>query len=642
MSEGLAGHELDFYEYVNNSRWLYPQGSTEGTDYSGLNEGLPYWFNGFVPLAYLLDDSRLKGQVHSVAERVLSLQTEDGWIGPENTTERNFWARTPFFLGLTQLAEANASWTPPVLKALSQFFTLANTMLHNNGSGLSDCADGVDCTWGQARIHDMIITVQWMLDNHASSLDTTLWDNMKLFHQYTTIRWEEWYTATTYPEVVEDPTPANVNFSYLHGVNVGQGLKAPAVFWRFLGTDGLLTAGRNAVDWTMKYHGAPSGTILADEIQRDLAPFMGSELCTAVETAYSLSYMAHVFGTSSWADQAELITFNALPVMLTDDMWAHQYMDQPNQPWANNNTQDFDVHAKEHVFTTADSGVATTYGWEPQYPCCSVNHPQGYPKFVTQSWGRLGADGIVHLLLSPSTLTTDVSGHPTTIECVTEYPFSDQLRYKVQAQTPFELYIRIPSSAQASSSSFSIDQGANHSLDLDDNGLHKVQVPSGQTVIDIRLDIPIRTAPRSNNTISVYRGNLLYALEVPSSITSSLPHESGDPTGPGLSNYTSQFPQLRDYYYTNSSTWNIAIDPDTIQYHSVDSSGLSSPVWSQADKLSYLTVQGCEIGWDLYLDATPNWAPEDRTCRSAAKEYRLLPYGATKLHMSELPIVKLD
>ena len=50
-ANGLAGYLFDFYCSMKSSIWL--GGIYE---YSQLNEAVPYWYNGLVPLAYILND----------------------------------------------------------------------------------------------------------------------------------------------------------------------------------------------------------------------------------------------------------------------------------------------------------------------------------------------------------------------------------------------------------------------------------------------------------------------------------------------------------------------------------------------------------------------------------------------------------
>ena len=226
MASGLAGHELRFLPYVNNSRWL---GGTQ--DYSALNEALPYWFNGLVPLAYAVDadhPSELRAQVRDVATEVLARQQEDGWIGPEVKLEdRNLWGRVPFLLGLTQLAEAEPGlWRVTVVRALVKYLRLVDSMLKDGGKGFTQCGwHPNDCSWGQVRVHDFIVVIQWLLERGevAGRDGEMLWGIMEMVYAMSAYKWENWYTDERYQQVVADATPGNPDFAFLHGVNVGQG-----------------------------------------------------------------------------------------------------------------------------------------------------------------------------------------------------------------------------------------------------------------------------------------------------------------------------------------------------------------------------------------------------------------------------------
>lgn len=96
-ADGLGGHLYKFYRYVERSTWLGGE-----WEYSELNEAAPYWFNYIVPLAWVLDDDRLKAQAKEFLDYTLDNQQDDGWLGPETTRQtRGIWARSLLFFGLT-------------------------------------------------------------------------------------------------------------------------------------------------------------------------------------------------------------------------------------------------------------------------------------------------------------------------------------------------------------------------------------------------------------------------------------------------------------------------------------------------------------------------------------------------------------
>ncbi|EEQ89916.1 uncharacterized protein BDCG_05036 [Blastomyces dermatitidis ER-3] len=636
MANGLAGHEFEFYQIVRDNPWL---GGTR--EYSNLNEAMPYWFNGLVPLAYQTQDKRLLEQVRKAADYILTNQQPDGWLGPETTVpRRNFWARYPIFLGFAQMVEAQAG-TPEaerILNAMHKFVQLMHSMLSNNLQGLVwHEGDDFNEQWGRSRAADMILALQWLYETDPRENAGKLFECMEFFRKGGH-DWSWWFSEENYIKVDLDTMPRKETdrlYHFVHGVNAGQGLKAGAVIRRFTHDDALLESARRGVNWTFLYHGGPSGGIIADERLVGLSPVRGTELCSVVESMYSLSYLYQSIGDRDFADRCELAAFNALPVMVTPDWWAHQYIAQINQPVSHevNPTPWFNVGSR-----------AQTFGLQPNYPCCTVNHHQGYPKFVSGMFVRNGEVGIAHALLGPAEVQTRTrSGTKANIRCETNYPFENVLYYRVDAGGQFTFSFRVPLWANNVESSVSID-GAPGSL-LQPNpatGMHHVDLTPGKHVVIVSFATAVRVEPRANDTVAIYHGALLYSLPIDAQITSVKTNYPGAPNN------------AQEYTMKPTSKWGLAIDPSTVRFNGLapasdapnNVSRLPNPLWAEKETPTSISAMVCEIKWELTEPKERGYAPEpplvgQRECIGRPFEINLVPYGGARLHMAELPTVKL-
>ena len=427
-------------------------------------------------------------------------------------------------------------------------------------------------------------------------------------------------------------------FPYFHGVNAAQGLKQLAAFRRYTHNDSLVDATRYGVNATFQYHGNSMGSVIGDEREDGLAPYYGAELCTAVETMYSMSYLYQAFGENYYADRAELAAFNVLPSMLTPDWWARQYMIEANQPWA--------LNTSEMIYWN-DNTWSSSFGLEPDYPCCTVNHPQGYPKFVSAMFTCTPNGGLAHVLLSPGSVSTTIGSNDVTINCDTLYPFDGVLSYDITASSGFDFYVRVPTWADLGSSSISVGSDSSTPLSPDPtSGLHKISLPAGRSSITYTLGTSIIQEARSNDTIAVHYGALLYALDISSTNTSTPPKYYNPMDQYYPDGYAPT--QSRDYQLFNASAWNVAIDPSTLVFQSSlsgTSSGgsLPDPIFAPGAPPTSISAQGCEIEWGLYKNSVPDIVPAlaDRKCLGDVYNVTLRPIGGQKVHMSELPTIDL-
>ena len=88
QADGLSGHLPFFWPDVMNSSWV--GGKADGY----LHQSTPYWLNGFVPLAYQLDNKTLIATVEKYVDYILSHQGDDGWLGPDDVHDGNqYWSK---------------------------------------------------------------------------------------------------------------------------------------------------------------------------------------------------------------------------------------------------------------------------------------------------------------------------------------------------------------------------------------------------------------------------------------------------------------------------------------------------------------------------------------------------------------------
>ena len=112
QANGLSGHLDETWADVGpNSGWLGGTGESW--------ERGPYFLDGLLPLAYLLDDSRLKAKAQRYVDWTLSHQAPDGMIGP--AANNDWWPRMVMLKVLTQYHEAtNDARVIPVMDRILQ------------------------------------------------------------------------------------------------------------------------------------------------------------------------------------------------------------------------------------------------------------------------------------------------------------------------------------------------------------------------------------------------------------------------------------------------------------------------------------------------------------------------------------------
>jgi DUF1680 family protein len=189
------------------------------------------------------------------------------------------------------------------------------------------------------------------------------------------------------------------------------------------------------------------------------------------------------------------------------DMWSHQYLQQMNQIWVQN--------MGNNPFAT-DGGYSNVMGLQPNYPCCTVNHPQGFPKFISNAFVTTHAGAaLVQVYLAPVSVRTTLAGsNGVNVTVATNYPFADTLHVTTSAQKAYTHYVRVPEWAKrAGQATIALNGAAAKALKPNADSLFAVAVPAGQYTFDLSFPATIDVVPGAVG-VSVSRGPLLFASDI--------------------------------------------------------------------------------------------------------------------------------
>ncbi len=605
QARGLTGRLDEFWPDVGpTSGWL-------GGDGESWERG-PYYLDGLVPLAYLLDDKALLAKAHRYIEWTLTHQAPSGWIGPPSNSD--WWPNMVMLKVLTQYQEATGD--PRVVPLLTRYFEH-----HAEQAAARPLHDWAVYRWG-----DELATLVWLFNRTA---DPRLLELARTLEAQGT----DWRRHFDDFEFTDKTSGKLLGFGgseklpdrgmRAHGVNVAMALKTSALWSLLSGEPADRDAAARALDVLDRHHGQPNGMYSADEHHAGRDPSQGTELCAVVEALYSLQHVVAVNGSTAIADRIERIAYNAMPATMSADMWSHQYDQQANQVMCS-------LARRRWVTNGPESNL---FGLEPNFGCCTANMHQGWPKLVSSLWMATPDNGLAAVVFGPSTVRARVGVAATvTIRETTDYPFKGSVTFTVNPNVDrvrFPLHVRVPGWAEGAT--VQVNDGMPEPAQPGTFVRLERLWRRGETV---RLDLPmpVRMSSWYRDSVALERGPLVFSLPVGEQwnrVTAGMKKPAPTPAA--------------DWEVLPTTPWNYAL-----RVSEASAGGLRvverpvGPVpFARASPPVEIEVTGRRVPeWQLE-DGSAGTLPQSPAISNEKEELlRLVPYGTARLRITAFPRVR--
>ncbi|MFA5819777.1 MAG: beta-L-arabinofuranosidase domain-containing protein [Bacteroidales bacterium] len=481
QAAGLTGNLDDFWPDLVNSAW-------HGGDGEAWERG-PYYLDGLVPLAYLLDDENLIKKSNVWIEKIIASSSNTGWYGPAKNKDR--WPLAVANKVLMQYYEATDD--KRAIDVLTKYFRY----LHETPP------DWPDKDWRGVRAMENAVTGYWL---YRQTGEQWILETIESI-QKNSSDWTTYYEKFPWDSAASTDKKIPLNWGpdglTAHVVNNAMAIKYPGLWYQQSMDERFKKAVFAGIGKYDLNHGQAGGRFSGDEHLSGKSPDRGTELCSVVEFMFSLEELYAIFGDNTLADRIELLTYNALPGTTTPDMWSHQYDQQSNQVLVSGVKRDW----------STNGDYSNIYGLMPNFACCLANMHQGWPKFVESMWMATNDNGLALVSYGPSVVRARVGkGKEVTITEETDYPFNGSVNLTISTEKAvrFPIDLRIPGWADSVTIRFKgktvkVNGGSNYKIN---------EKWKNGDQITVEIPMEIRVEKRFNNSLSVLRGPLCFSLRI--------------------------------------------------------------------------------------------------------------------------------
>lgn len=508
QASGLTGNiEKVFSDLSADNAWLGGKGEAW--------ERGPYYLDGLVPLAFLLNDKELIKKVYIWIEAILESKNASVGFGPLRSVD--YWPRSVAQKALISFYRATGD--DRIIPFLLEYYHFV----------LKRIDDYPPYFWASARALEGMEAMLEVYDLTKDEVVPKLIEKLKEYGY----DWDEYFKNFLYTKpmtkytsqaifklgkAIGEPIDRMVRMSQripkqknkkqvvafnrnklvklimlTHGVNVAMAYKYPLTYGFFKKDYDIAEKAKAAFKNAMSSHGLSIGLHSSDEHLMGCDASAGVELCTVAEQSYSFEEALRLTKDNFFADMTEYYMFNAFPSTFTQDMTAHQYVQQPNQIAADRKPrQFFDTNKEANIF-----GIAPNFG------CCAANMHQGFPKFAEN---LVYSDGekLYFMMFSPVEVNTAIGGNTVNIAQTADYPFENKAVFEVKKADKQEIIIRIPSFTEkvllnGKQQEFQPDSKISFVVNSDDK-------------IVLEFADSLQAFDNPDGSIAIRRNNLLFAL----------------------------------------------------------------------------------------------------------------------------------